>query len=50
MKKKIEYTHAINIKLSESQFNDLQAIKAKSKISTSKLIRDNIEFLKNYYK
>jgi len=49
MKKEIKYTHSINCKLTEQQFNDLQTIKENSGQSISKLMRSNIIFLMSYY-
>ncbi len=48
-KKKNIYTHNLNCKVTEQQFNDLKTIKLLSGQSISKLFRDNISFLINFY-
>jgi len=50
MKKKINYTHLINLKITEQQFADLQEIKRNSGKSFSSLVRENISFYLSYYK
>ena len=50
MKKKIVYSKAINIKITEQQYQDLQTIRAKSGKSFSELMRDNITFYLSYFK
>jgi hypothetical protein len=45
-----KYTKRINLIISEKQFKDLQTIKENSGKTISKLMRENIVFLLEYYK
>jgi hypothetical protein len=48
--KKEIYTHSINCKVTDKQYNDLKAIKKISGISISEMMRNNIAFLLAYHK
>ena len=48
--KKEVFTHSINCKVTDKQYNDLLAIKEISGISISSMMRNNIAFLLSYYK
>ena len=45
-----KYTKNLNLKLTENEFNALDAIRKSFKISISKIMRGNIPFLVSYYK
>jgi hypothetical protein len=48
-RKSIIYTHTVNCKVTNSQYNDLLKAKEISGISISTMMRDNIAFLLAYY-
>ena len=45
-----KYTKSINIKLTDTQFNDLKKLKKLSGLTMSKLIRNQLPFLLMFYK
>jgi len=48
-RRKTKYTHGINCKLTEQQFQELKQIKLNTGVSISSLLRGNIAFLISYY-